>query len=255
MEWINKMGNHSFLAIYDVMLDIKQESDISPANIEIPLLPTIIKFPQLFPADAINTRDNYCDVRWKALKFLKNKEIIKSFELIEYAHRWEHKLEIFFEKGKFEEILNKMSEEYKKRTGSTENKVSASFWNILHPKIVKISKSRFESNYFADSVEAALKEINNIVKVIVKEKTGNEFDGADLMSRAFSLNDPIIKLGDIGTKTGKNTQIGYMQVFSGAMTGIRNPKAHENIVITRERAIHFLFLASLLMSKLDESLQ
>ncbi|MBA7577516.1 hypothetical protein ES708_19369 [subsurface metagenome] len=43
-----------------------------------------------------------------------------------------------------------------------------------------------------------------------------------------------------------------MQIFSGAMTGIRNPKAHENITIDSQRAIHFLFLASLLMFKIDE---
>jgi hypothetical protein len=34
--------------------------------------------------------------------------------------------------------------------------------------------------------------------------------------------------------------------------GIRNPKAHANITITPERAIHFLFLASLLLFKIDE---
>ncbi len=44
-----------------------------------------------------------------------------------------------------------------------------------------------------------------------------------------------------------------MELFSGSMIGIRNPKAHANISITKERAIHFIFLASLLMYKLDEA--
>ncbi|MBI5642543.1 MAG: hypothetical protein HY954_03600 [Deltaproteobacteria bacterium] len=35
------------------------------------------------------------------------------------------------------------------------------------------------------------------------------------------------------------------------MTGIRNPKAHNNIDIDENRAVHFIFLASLLMDKLD----
>jgi len=60
-------------------------------------------------------------------------------------------------------------------------------------------------------------------------------------------------LDNISTKTGRNIQIGYMQLFSGAMTGIRNPKAHNNLTITPERAIHFMFLASLFMYKLDEA--
>ena len=131
-------------------------------------------------------------------------------------------------------------------------KLPRTFWNLLHPKITAISKSRFDSKHYADSAEAALKEVNNIVKAIVKEKTGNEYDGADLMNRAFSIDRPIIKLEDLSTETGKNIQKGYMQIFAGAMTGIRNPKAHANIIIDSNRAIHFLFLASLLMYVIDE---
>lgn len=126
------------------------------------------------------------------------------------------------------------------------------FWDLLHPKIIEVSKNRFETKHFADSVEAAFKEINNTVKLIVKQKTSKEYDGADLMNRAFSEQNPIIVLDDLSTATGRDIQIGYMQIFSGSMTGIRNPKAHDNITIDSKRAIHFLFLASLLMFKIDE---
>ena len=44
-----------------------------------------------------------------------------------------------------------------------------------------------------------------------------------------------------------------MHLFAGAIQATRNPKAHEIISITPERALHFLLLASLLMSKLDEA--
>jgi uncharacterized protein (TIGR02391 family) len=125
-------------------------------------------------------------------------------------------------------------------------------WDLMHPLVVKIARPRFESGHFADSVEAALKEVNDIVRQIVREQTGKEFDGADLMNRAFSVDKPIILLDDLTMATGKNIQVGYMQIFSGAMTGIRNPKAHANIQIDATRAIHFLFLASLLLFKIDE---
>ncbi len=46
-----------------------------------------------------------------------------------------------------------------------------------------------------------------------------------------------------------------MQIFAGTMLAIRNPKAYNNIVIDRSRAIHFLYLASLLMGKYDERLK
>ncbi|MCD6490733.1 MAG: TIGR02391 family protein [Candidatus Korarchaeota archaeon] len=127
------------------------------------------------------------------------------------------------------------------------------FWGIIHKDIIRVAKNKFEDGYYADAVEAAFKEINNRVKEIVKNKTGKELDGASLMYYAFSEKDPIIVLDDLSSETGRNIQKGYMQIFAGAMTGIRNPKAHENITISRERAIHFIFLASLLMYRLNEA--
>lgn len=126
------------------------------------------------------------------------------------------------------------------------------FWDLIHPKIVEISKSRFDAGHYADAVESAMKEINSIVKEIVKSKIGQELDGANLMQRALSLDRPIIKLSELSTDSEKNIQKGYLQIFSGAMTGIRNPKAHENLIIDEKLAIHFIFVASLLMFKIDE---
>jgi uncharacterized protein (TIGR02391 family) len=129
------------------------------------------------------------------------------------------------------------------------------FWSMIHEDIIKVAKDKFEDEYYADAVESALKEVNSRVKEIVKSKTGEELDGARLMNKAFSENNPIIVLNNLSDENGRNIQIGYMQIFAGAMTGIRNPKAHANITIGRERAIHFIFLASLLMYKLDEALR
>lgn len=128
------------------------------------------------------------------------------------------------------------------------------FWDLVHPHIIGISRSRFESGHYADSVEAAFKEINNCVKKNVKKRIGEDLDGSTLMNRAFSVNNPVISFDDLSTETGKNIQVGFMQIFSGSMTGIRNPKAHANITIDDKRAKHFIVLASLLMHKLDDAL-
>jgi len=224
-----------------------REVNISPHNIVIRLLPSIIRFEQLLPADAVNTRDIYCDRRWKALQFLKTNGIIIDFTLIEGLHRWESEIEIKLDAEIFKNILTIVDEEMKKRTYKKKTQLETSldvFWEMLHPKIVKIAKSRFETKHYADSVEAALKEVNIVVKSIIKQKTGQEYDGADLMNRAFSPQSPIIALDDLSTERGKSIQKGYMQIFSGAMTGIRNPKAHENIKIDEKKAIHFLFLST-----------
>jgi uncharacterized protein (TIGR02391 family) len=125
-------------------------------------------------------------------------------------------------------------------------------WALVHPEVVKVAKTRFDTQHFADAAEAAFKLINERVKAIVKERTGSECDGAPLMQKAFSSDKPVIILDDLSTQTGKSIQLGYQQIFSGAMIGIRNPKAHSNVQIDATRSLHFIFLASLLMSKIDE---
>jgi uncharacterized protein (TIGR02391 family) len=126
------------------------------------------------------------------------------------------------------------------------------WWAILHPRVTAVSQSRFETQHYADAVEAALKEVNSRTKEMVRLVTGADLDGAALMNRAFSVNNPVLSVGD-SSETGRNMQQGYMQIFAGSMMAVRNPKAHANIEISAERAVHFLFLASLLMAKLDEA--
>lgn len=141
----------------------------------------------------------------------------------------------------------------RKLVGNGNNLADAGFWSVIHPSIISIAKKKFEDGHYADAVESAFKEINSRVQKIVKQKTGRELDGVELMQNAFSEKNPIIILDNISTKTGRNIQLGYMQLFSGAMMGIRNPKAHNNLTIMPERAIHFIYLASLFMYKLDEA--
>jgi hypothetical protein len=76
---------------------------------------------------------------------------------------------------------------------------SSAFWNDIHSKITAVAKSRYETKHYADAVESALKEINSVVKEIVKRKTGTELDGASLMRTALSPKAPIICLDDLST--------------------------------------------------------
>jgi uncharacterized protein (TIGR02391 family) len=135
------------------------------------------------------------------------------------------------------------------KRGSTSER-NEYLWEILHPEIAAVAKSRFETQHYADSVEAAFKHFNRSVKV----RSGQtDRDGADLMNYVFSTHRPVLALDDLSCESGRSAQKGYMQMFSGGMTAIRNPKAHDNIDIDMRRAIHLLFVASLFMYKLEES--
>ena len=132
------------------------------------------------------------------------------------------------------------------------------FWQIINPKIKDVSKELFDNSHFAESVGAGFKEINSLLKEYLKEKTGEELDGIKLMHRVFNEKEPIIEIIDgynkITEEDKKNLQSGYHFLLVGAIQGIRNPNAHANIKIPKELAIHFIFLASLLMIKIEQSI-
>ncbi len=124
-------------------------------------------------------------------------------------------------------------------------------WLLIHPQIAEVSKKRMSDGYYADAVEAACKAVNSRVRDYVLDQTGEELDGSGLMKKAFSPNNPIIRIASVENKSGHDTQQGYMEIFSGVMTGIRNPKAHDNESITKEDALRKLIMISLLMFKID----
>ena len=126
-------------------------------------------------------------------------------------------------------------------------------WCLFHPEVVRVARTRFEAAHYADAVEAAFKEINVVVKRAWLAAGKSEKDGSDLMFAAFAHADPVVRLVSGSTLTDTSMQQGYMHLFAGSMLAIRNPKAHENVEIERDRGILFLALASLLMFKLDEA--
>jgi integrase/recombinase XerD len=125
------------------------------------------------------------------------------------------------------------------------------FWDLLHPEVKALAFDKFKHEFYADSIETCLKALNKKIKDTVKLKTGKELDGSGLMTEAFSPKNPLIEIADLTTESGKNKQTGYMQIFAGAMTGIRNPKAHDNVEIPKEEAVHLLFFVSQLFLTLD----
>ncbi len=128
------------------------------------------------------------------------------------------------------------------------------FWPAIHKDITRVSKHKFRFGMHSESVRVAFVEIEDRVRLQVKKLTGKELSGDALMRLAFSPNNPVIMLGDTSTAEGKDIQKGFMDIFAGSMTGIRNPKSHRNFEIDELVAMHYLFIASTLMYKLDSQI-
>jgi uncharacterized protein (TIGR02391 family) len=119
----------------------------------------------------------------------------------------------------------------------------------FHPKVVEASQSLFETGHYAQAILEAFKAVNNFVK----EKTRLSLDGKDLMAQVFREQDPLIKLNKLKTRSERDEQEGFKFLFMGAMVGIRNPKAHDDIAqMDPFRTLEYLGFASLLMKRIEE---
>lgn len=124
----------------------------------------------------------------------------------------------------------------------------------LHPRIVEVSKSLFETGHYSQAIFEAFKAVNNFVK----EKSGltpaeiRRMTDKQLMAKVFDESNPIIKLNELQTDTEISEQEGFKFLFMGATAGIRNPKAHDSVVQRDPyKTLEYLAFASLLMKRID----
>lgn len=216
--------------------------------------------PTILPTLA-NTASSAAPVALDALKRLHSKGhlAIRKWDGGTYKNYSRETSDEFFHRAGFELKITPEGRHYFEthvtQVGQATNPepLKVEFWSSLHPRIRAVAEGKFKSPHFADAVLAAFKEINNRVKIEVKNQAGKELDGVQLMNFAFSPNSPLLLLGDVTNLTGKDIQTGYMFLFAGVMSCIRNPLAHEHVELTPQQAVHLLFIASWLMQKLDEA--
>lgn len=116
---------------------------------------------------------------------------------------------------------------------------------VTEPKWRLTTRELFFNGHYALAVEEAHKCLNNEVKSRSKNTTA---DGAGLMKTVFSLNNPILKINELRTRSQQDQQLGYMEILAGCMTGIRNPRAHEHKYLDEPNtALELLVLANHLM--------
>ena len=112
---------------------------------------------------------------------------------------------------------------------------------VTDKDLYKNVKELFNNGHHAEAVKKAFVFLDNLVK----SKSELDKTGADLMRAAFSANRPILRLNSFTSTSENNEQQGYMEIFAGAMIGIRNPRAHEHDwEDTQERALQLLGLAN-----------
>lgn len=117
----------------------------------------------------------------------------------------------------------------------------------LHSEIARAATDLYRNGHYATAVEASVKALNGLVRL----RSDLELDGTTLMEKAFSPSNPILKFNDLSDQSDRDEQKGFMMMFSGAVSGLRNPRAHGFIHDDSERALEFIAFVSLLAKLLD----
>jgi len=120
----------------------------------------------------------------------------------------------------------------------------------LHPEIERACAKLFEDGHYSESVEAACKVLDLLVKIRSMEA---DRSGTDLMQMVFSTKSPILKYSEQATESERSEQQGMMFLFAGAMLAIRNPRAHGLIKDHPVTAIEYLSFLSMLAKSLDRT--
>lgn len=119
----------------------------------------------------------------------------------------------------------------------------------LHPEVERQVGQLFRDGHYAEAIEKSVKVLNNLVRL----RSNEALDGTALMQKVFSPKEPILKFNDLNDQSDKDEQQGFMFLFSGAVMGLRNPRAHKIIQDDPELALEFIAFVSLLAKLLDSA--
>jgi uncharacterized protein (TIGR02391 family) len=120
---------------------------------------------------------------------------------------------------------------------------------VLHPEVERAAGKLYRDGHYANAIEDSVKALNALVRL----RSGHDSDGTLLMERVFTPSSPILRFNDLQTQTDRDEQKGFMMLFSGAVSGLRNPRAHAIIQDNPERALEFIAFVSLLAKLLDNA--
>lgn len=133
-----------------------------------------------------------------------------------------------------------------------DSKPTTLYDQMITNKILKSKTEKlFKDGHHARSVEEAYKLLDNLVKQKAFASQ-TSLTGASLMQTVFSVKRPLLRMNEGISVSEQDEQLGYMSIFAGCMTGIRNPRAHDSDwEDTEQRALQLLTMANHLIERVS----
>lgn len=170
---VSNLDYINMLRVYDVVLDINEQIQLThKTTVYFPLIPSVIRFRALFPADTIGLRDEYCQNRLNSLVYLKEKGAITDFS--QNAQNWDTTVTASLVLSKFDDFYKVMMAEYVKRNKKEDEKKEIEL--PLKDKEVWTDDFTWDDNDFIfgkyGSISFTSKDRKSILKALTDKKGG-----------------------------------------------------------------------------------
>lgn len=152
------------------------------------------------------------------------------------------------DKGQFRKITeSKTILEAEERANRLKSKLEQ---RNAHSLIFTFCKAELLAENYFHTVFEAVKSIAETIR----QKTGLIEDGSELIDKAFSIKNPLIKINSLSTETEESEHKGFANLIKGVFGMFRNTTAHAPKIIwniDENDALDILSTISLIHRKLD----
>lgn len=107
--------------------------------------------------------------------------------------------------------------------------------------------------YDAGNYNHAIIDAFHYMTEIIREKSGLDGDGEELVGKAFGGESPILRINKLQTLTERDIQKGLFHILIGMYKGIRNPRSHEQIEDAKNTADAIIYFIDYLLGVIDKS--
>lgn len=122
----------------------------------------------------------------------------------------------------------------------------------IHTKIYEYCNAELITENYFHSVFEAVKSIQEEIR----KRTNLTLDGAELIEKALSVSNPLIKINSLQTETEQSEQKGFSNLIKGVFGMFRNTTSHSPKVvwtITEDEALDIMTTISLIHKKLNKN--
>lgn len=120
---------------------------------------------------------------------------------------------------------------------------------VVEERLWNSIKRNYTSENYTNSILDAIQFIGDVIR----EKSGIESDGNQLIGAALGGENPKIKLNNLSTETEKNFQKGIESILRGFYSAYRNPRSHSKIQDSEIEAFEVLTFLNHLLKIVDKS--